>query len=288
MEEMVGAIEQARQVFERWMKWEPDDMGWGAYVKFEMRQGDIMKARGVLERYIACHSTGRAYLKFAHWEEKNHQNNLARTIYERALEELPEMERSSKLLIQFARFEERCKEFDRARIIFRYALEQVPKEESEELNSEYIAFEKRHGNRTGIEDAILNKRRIQYEENIAADKYDYDAWFDYIKLEQNELNIEKTRALYDRAVASQPPINEKRYWRRYIYIWIYYAVFEELHVKDVEKTRNVYKRCLSVIPHKKFTFGKIWILAANFEVRQKDLAAARKIFGQGIGNYEHI
>ena len=42
MEELVGAIDQCRQVFERFMKWEPDDNGWQAYVKFEMRQGDSL------------------------------------------------------------------------------------------------------------------------------------------------------------------------------------------------------------------------------------------------------
>lgn len=38
MEEMIGAVTETRQVFERWMKWEPDDNAWGAYIKFEMRQ----------------------------------------------------------------------------------------------------------------------------------------------------------------------------------------------------------------------------------------------------------
>lgn len=36
MEEMVGAIENARSVFERWMAWEPDDLAWAAYIKFEV------------------------------------------------------------------------------------------------------------------------------------------------------------------------------------------------------------------------------------------------------------
>jgi hypothetical protein len=46
------------------------------------------------------------------------------------------------------RFEERSKEFDRARVIYKFALENTAKEENvRELNKEYIAFEKRHGNR---------------------------------------------------------------------------------------------------------------------------------------------
>jgi len=70
---------------------------------------------------------------------------------------------------------------------------------------------------------------------------------------------------------------------RYIYLWIFYAVYEELHAKDILRARDVYKRCLDVIPHLNFTFGKIWILSAQLEVRQKDLPAARKILGRGIG-----
>lgn len=40
---------------------------------------------------------------------------------------------------------------------------------------------------------------------------------------------------------------------------------------------------MKLIPHKKFSFAKIWILAAQFEIRQKDLRAARQILGNAIG-----
>lgn len=33
MEEMLGNVPGARQIFERWMKWEPDHHGWAAYIK---------------------------------------------------------------------------------------------------------------------------------------------------------------------------------------------------------------------------------------------------------------
>lgn len=33
MEEMLGNVAGARQIFERWMQWEPDHHGWMAYVK---------------------------------------------------------------------------------------------------------------------------------------------------------------------------------------------------------------------------------------------------------------
>lgn len=43
--------------------------------------------------------------------------------------------------------------------------------------------------------------------------------------------------VYERAIANVPPVAEKRYWRRYIYLWINYALFEELLAEDVQRTR---------------------------------------------------
>ena len=41
--------------------------------------------------------------------------------------------------------------------------------------------------------------------------------------------------------------------------------------------------CLKLIPHKKISFENIWLLAAQFEIRQKNLKAARQILGNPIG-----
>jgi len=72
-------------------------------------------------------------------------------------------------------------------------------------------------------------------------------------------------------------VQVKRHWRRYIYLWINYALYEELETEDMERTRQVYEACLQLIPHKKFTFAKVWLMYAHFEVRQKNLTQARKI-----------
>lgn len=69
---------------------------------------------------------------------------------------------------------------------------------------------------------------------------------------------------------------DKHFWRRYIYLWINYALFEELEAEDGERTRQVYRACLELLPHKVFTFSKIWLLYAQFEIRHKNLSAARK------------
>lgn len=51
---------------------------------------------------------------------------------------------------------------------------------------------------------------------------------------------------------------------------------------DVDRARQVYKQALDIVPHSKFTFAKLWVLAAKLEIRQKRLNAARKVYGLAI------
>lgn len=188
-----------------------------------------------------------------------------------------------RLFISFAKFEENCREYERARTIYKYALDLIPKKDAEDLFKVYTHFEKRFGDRAGIEDVIISKRKFQYEEEVKANSMNYDAWFDYIRLVEAESMQEDVREVYERAIANIPPSQEKRFWRRYIYLWIYYALYEELVTKDIDRTRQVYQACLDIIPHRKFTFAKVWMMYAHFEVRQKDITAARKALGTAIG-----
>ena len=43
------------------------------------------------------------------------------------------------------------------------------------------------------------------------------------------------------------------------------------------------KNTTQVIPHSKFTFSKLWVLAAQVHVRRKDLSSARRLLGQALG-----
>lgn len=95
----------------------------------------------------------------------------------------------------------------------------------------FLISEKQHGDKQRIEDVILSKRRFQYEEELKEDPRNYDVWFDYIKLEEQSKNAKRTREIYERAVEQVPPANEKRFWERYIYLWISYAIYEELTAK---------------------------------------------------------
>lgn len=283
MEEMLGEVQNARVVFQRWMEWQPEEQSWLAFIKFELRYNEVENARAVFENFIKCHPKVTTYIRYAKFEEKVNNIQNARQVYIRASEELGEDALDPKLFISFAKFEERCREVERARMIYKYALDNLAKEDAADLYAKFMAFEKQYGDVEGIEDAILGKRRFQYEQELRENPLNYDTWFSYVRLEESGGDLDRIRDVYERAIANVPPLQEKRYWKRYIYLWVNYVLFEELVAKDPAQTREVYKLCLSIIPHKVFSFSKIWVMYAQFEVRQRNLEAARKIFGQGIG-----
>ncbi|RWS26013.1 crooked neck-like protein 1 [Leptotrombidium deliense] len=284
MEELLGNIPACRQVFERWMEWEPDEQAWHTYINFEVRYKEFERARQIFNRFVMVHPAVKNWIKFAKFEERNGYISKSREVYERAIEFFGDEHMDERLFIAFAKFEESQHESDRVKVIYKYALERLPKEEAKELYKQYVLYEKKHGNRAVIDDVVLNKRRTKYEEDLKNNPHDYDTWFDYIRLVEEEGDLETIRKVYERAVANIPLKKEKRFWRRYIYLWIYYALFEEMDAEDSERAREVYNFCLKLMPNKLFTFAKVWLMAAKFEIRQKNLTAARKILGTAIGS----
>ncbi|CCE33114.1 probable crooked neck protein CGI-201 (short form) [Claviceps purpurea 20.1] len=283
MEEMLGNIPGTRQVFDRWMQWQPDEAAWGAYIKLEKRYGEFDRARAIFQDFTVVHPEPRNWIKWAKFEEEYGTSELVRQVFGSAVEALGDDFVDERLFIAYARFESKLKEYERARAIYKYALDRLPRSKSMLLHKAYTTFEKQFGDKDGVEDVVLSKRRRYYEEQVKENPKNYDAWFDYAGLEESGRDADRVRDVYERAVAQIPPTQEKRHWRRYIYIWIFYAIWEELEGKDVERTRQIYSTCLGLIPHKKFTFAKFWLLAAQFEVRQGQLTAARKLLGRAIG-----
>ena len=283
MEEMLSNIPGTRQVFERWMSWEPDEAAWSSYIKLEKRYGEFQRAREIFQRFTMVHPEPRNWIKWARFEEEYGTSDLVREVFGTAVEALGEDFMDERLFIAYARFEAKLKEYERARAIYKYALDRMARSKSAILHKAYTTFEKQFGDREGVEDVILSKRRVQYEEQVKENPKNYDAWFDYARLEEVSGDVDRIRDVYERAIAQLPPTQEKRHWRRYIYLWIFYAAWEEMESKDVERARQIYQECLKLIPHKKFTFAKIWLMKAQFEIRQQQLQAARKTLGQAIG-----
>ena len=291
MEEMVENHAACRAVFERWMAWEPDDRAWHAYAAFEERRGDARRARAVLERFVACHPRLPSYLKYARWEERQQQPTLARDAYERALRELGQWEfeagEEAALYRAFARFEERQREHGRARAILVHACATLDRDAHADVHADLLAFEKKHGAVDAVERQVAEQRRSDYEARVRDHPRDYDAWFDLLRLEEARFRATgdagRCRAAYARACAQAPPVAEKRYWRRYVYLWLGRAAFEEVDVGDVAAARAALRAALDAVPHAAFTFAKLWLAAADLEVRAKDLGAARRLLGEALG-----
>ncbi|KAJ5794183.1 RNA-processing protein HAT helix [Penicillium paradoxum] len=283
MEETLGNIPGTRQVFERWMSWEPEEGAWAAYIKLEKRYSEFERARAIFQRFTVVHPEPRNWIKWARFEEEFGTSDLVREVYGLAIETLGEDFMDEKLFSAYAKFEAKLKEYERARAIYKYALDRLPRSKAMALHKAYTTFEKQYGDREGVEDVILSKRRVQYEEQLKENPRNYDIWFDFARLEETSGDPERVRDIYERAIAQIPPSQEKRHWRRYIYLWIFYAIWEEMEAKEMDRASQIYQECLRIIPHKKFTFAKVWLMKAQFEVRQMQLQAARKTLGQAIG-----
>lgn len=80
----------------------------------------------------------------------------------------------------------------------RYALDHLPKSQANKIYERYLTFEKQHGEREGIETAIFSKRRFFYDDQVKANPLNYDAWFDYIRLEESAGDVDRVRDVYER------------------------------------------------------------------------------------------
>lgn len=282
MEEMLGNYIGARDIFKAWMSWKPTDLAWLSFVKFEERMGEIDKARQVLYQYLNEENKLQSYIRVAKFEEKHHNNDSARKVYERALSNLGNEALNENFFMHFIRFEIKNKEYERCRILFKYGLEHINKEKTQKLYLFYVKFEKMFGNKDTCEELVLSKRRLYYEKEIEKNQMNYDIWFDYTKLEEDYGDVPHCREVYERAIGNLPPIEEKKYWRRYVFLWINYATYEECNCANRERAGVLYQKLIQIMPHSKFTFAKIWILYAHYHIRCKDLDNARKVFGLSI------
>lgn len=137
---------------------------------------------------MITHPEVKHWIKYARFEENHGFIHSSRQIYERAVQFFGDDHLDEKLYIAFAKFEENQKEHDRARVIYKYALDHIPKDQTKELYKAYTIHEKKYGDRSGIEEVIVSKRKLQYEQEIQENPNNYDAWFDYIRLVEGKVS----------------------------------------------------------------------------------------------------
>ncbi|KAG1890740.1 uncharacterized protein F5891DRAFT_1212508 [Suillus fuscotomentosus] len=202
LEELLQNVPGARQVFKQWMQWELDDKAWQAYIKMEERYDESDTASVIYERWIAVRPDPRVWVKWAKFEEEQGKLDKAIEVFQTAL--------------QF--FWGRGRAGRKGSSIRRFTPSRLPRSKSANSYAAYTKFEKQHGTRSIVESTVLQDGR------------NYDVWFDYVWLEEGgtkeeqDATTERVRDIYERAVAHVPPGQEKCHWRRYIFLWLEYAL----------------------------------------------------------------
>lgn len=303
MEEKLKNIEAARRIFKRWMAWTPPEQAWHSFINMEKKYGEIANAHNIYKVFVQVHPDEKNWIKWAKFEETNYRPEIARNVFTSAVHFYGSDNPPPNVLKEFAKFEERQAEHDRVKAIYKYALDNLPTALSADIYRSYHEYEKKFGDQLSIQESIVIKRRHHYETRLAEDAHDYDEWFGYLRMMEEEAGGQNggqadddgglqvgqpgwqaaVREIYERAIACKPLIEKKSYWRRYVHLWIRYALFEELSCDSRERAVAVYAKCLEHIPHRRFTFAKIWILKAELHVRQRDLPAARLTLGNALG-----
>ncbi|KAJ9104822.1 hypothetical protein QFC19_003780 [Naganishia cerealis] len=299
-EEILGHYQAVRDIFERWLSWHPTPEAWDAYINFERRYDEYDNARSIFVRYVLEHDTVETWSKWIHMESGILDNvPHIRKIYELAANTLLEKLKTGtvkedimSIFIQWASWEASVREQERASAIYSVLLDeskfQFPQHQRETLLRGFADFEREYGNHDTIEKSIRLKRRAEYEQEIKTDPHNYDSWWALIDILKEENKTGDIKETYEKFMNTSPTTDDGKtvYWRRFVLLGIRYALWTEFDVEDVEEARSVWNRLLQAIPHKQFTFSKVWIGVAEFELRnspEDGLLRARKVLGRSIG-----
>lgn len=293
IEESLANFKSVREVFERWLTWKPIRGAWEAYATFEERYNEFTNARDVYRRYVSEYNDAEAWNKWVTFElnlsfqEAEHIATI-RGVFEAGANalfvNLKNYDDSDLCFFmkRWIQWESLLGEVDRSQAIYSKLVEgnYLLKTQQMSLVREIRLLNGLNGDTAKI-DELTTRRRLQYEQSVSRDPHDYDSWWALANLENSSTAI----SVLQKAVSQTPDDSTKlTLWRRYVFLWINLALRHEYDMENSTMAREVWKNALSVIPHDKFAFGKLWIMYAEFEIRtSKRLDDARKILGRAIG-----
>lgn len=299
-EETLNNFDSVRAIFNRWLEWKPNYAAWDSYINFEKRYDEFGNAREVFKRYVqAFPDTGEIWVKWVNFEvyevpKSDVQTGIIRNVFELAVDTLFSQNKRTQdlqlvgIISKWSAWESSVKEYERASSIYKVLLSKdssneiyLSADQRAQLLHAYTQFEKTHGFKDSIESSILLKRRLKYQQVLKEDPQDFDTLWSLLGVEEDADLIRHT---FQHIYSHKPADSVKSItWKRYIFLWIRYALWEEYEGGSVENAREVWNSCLKIIPHSQFSFAKVWIHFAEFELRHEGLAAARKILGRAIG-----
>lgn len=287
VEESLGNVIAVRNIFKQWLPWKPGKDVWRHYIQFEERYKEYDNCRAIFEQYVLVYPVSSVWLSWADFEKLRGDVINIRNVYKLGLQSLSKSHAlDAKFLESWARWEATQGKIESSRKLYEFGLKALDTSGKTKLQKLYTAFEKRHGSKASIEKTTFETRKADYESELSKTPTDFDKWwlyFDLISDPTLHLSEDIIRDSFNKALARPPRTHEKHDWLPYMYLWLRYATWEEVHNGNIDGSRGVYKSALSAIPHKKFTFAKLWIKYAQFEIRNGTLKDARLILGQSMG-----
>lgn len=300
VEESLENWDIVRSLYSRWVSLEPNLNAWDSYIDFEIRQNQMDNVRNIYSRYVNVFpETTKVWFKWLNFELIYGSNSTIRKVYsiavdtlilhERALSSVPDFQKNLiELIISFANWEASIQEIERAKAIFNLAIEKWPNNAT--LNESYLNLKKRYGDSQTIEESILTKRKVYYERLLSERKQDYDTWWIYLDFIEENFPLQMLISLEKATdINNKPPLNPTQNkvdiaWQRYLFLWMRRLIYIELKSNDINLCRELYNKIIEeIIIPSKLMYNKIWLMFANFEIRQENIDTARKILGKCIG-----
>ena len=291
VEESLGNVEIVRSLFIKWLSLEPNTNAWDSFVDFEIRQEKWENVRDTYSKYVLVHPGSKTWLKWIGFESKYGTIESIRKVYSFAVDTLASYTENStefisdviEIVIAFASWEALQEEYERSRALYLLSIEKWP--QNQELKNSMVRFEKTFGDVSTLEGSVILKRKRSYAEQLKNYPRDYDTWWLYLDLIEENFTGE-LKIILEASIKDNTPKEfvKSINWERYICLWIRCLTYIELKTGNMEHCRDLYKQLIyKTIPHDKFTFPDVWILFANFEVRQNNILSARKILGTSLG-----
>ncbi|PIA50127.1 hypothetical protein AQUCO_01300696v1 [Aquilegia coerulea] len=206
----------------------------------------ISKRREFEDRLEHDRSNINLWIKYAKWEASQNEPAHARSICERALEEVVGY-RNPDLWCGYAEIEMKNSFTDRARKVLDRAVTLHPR--VNQLWLTFIQLEEKLGN--------VASARTLFERWMCW-MPDHQGWLSYIKFEIRYNETEQARQIFERFVQCHPEVES----------WIRYAKFE-MKNGEVDRARNVHGRAVE-----KFADGNV-VGFPEFEEQCKETERAR-------------
>ncbi|GMM31776.1 Clf1 protein [Martiniozyma asiatica (nom. inval.)] len=285
LEESVGSLLAVRDIYQSWLQWVPPKAVWLNFLEFESRYGEYDNERLIFEKFVVAYPDSDTWSKWAEFEKHHGDLVNVRNVYKLAVNTLFELKSiDATILINWINWELSRNEMSNVERLIKFGKQALANEDLAKFEELSTDLWKIHGNSEMITSSVILKRKNKYRSSLKDDPTNYLTWWAYLTLLLNselETPDDEAQSEFERAVANKPTSSAKWDWTSYLYIWYLYLTWKES--KDIEATKLLFQRLASIIPHKEFTFVNFWIRYAEFELRNFDLQAARKILGQSIG-----